>query len=483
MEFRDYFMKNKLKLTTDGDITVIYVVSNCGEKAQVLSKVSEYSRFKVTYVDCVEKFGEPDTDSDILVIDYDFVTAYDNSIVDKFMETIRVVDLPTLFLVSDELDINRIKDKISLAISDFIVYPVSDIILKSKIELFEKLSGLFKLVNKLFTELNEANNIYDAIERANNFAIQTELENIELMQVFNTTAGKQWVIDDDYKVMMINNSFVDFLGIKREDAIGKKCYDLFKCSICHTEQCTLKQIKIKKRTFCEADVNIPAAGLDDVFYIASGSPFIGAVGTQIGVIEEFKDITLRKKMENELEVSNKKLMSLATTDGLTKINNRRVFDDKLVVEWARMRRSKSPLTVIMCDVDHFKLYNDHYGHLKGDNVLYSVAQAINSATNRAADFVARFGGEEFVILLPETDIEGAVAVAHKIQKNVNSLAIEHSKSKTHSNVTITIGVATKIPDGEKGYSELVEQADQQLYLAKEAGRNRIYHSNLQCKTL
>jgi len=175
----------------------------------------------------------------------------------------------------------------------------------------------------------------------------------------------------------------------------------------------------------------------------------------------------------QLHKSNQKLKQLALCDPLTQAFNRRYFDRQLNLEWRRLKRMASPLSLIMCDVDCFKIYNDTYGHQKGDECLRQVANAIASVIKRPADIVARYGGEEFVIVLPHTPVEGAIQVAESVRAKVKELNIAHRNSSIDSVVTISAGVANTIPNPEDNYSLLIEAADRALYTAKNRGRDCI----------
>ena len=166
------------------------------------------------------------------------------------------------------------------------------------------------------------------------------------------------------------------------------------------------------------------------------------------------------------------LRSMAFNDGLTGVANRRWFDERLQVEWLRCRRNKLPLSLILLDLDHFKAYNDRYGHQAGDDCLRAVAAAMKARLGRPADLLARYGGEEFVCLLPETPIEGARAKADDLGRAVLELAMPHADSATGGVVTISRGVATASPAVDGAQNELLQHADEKLYVAKRAGRNR-----------
>ncbi len=179
------------------------------------------------------------------------------------------------------------------------------------------------------------------------------------------------------------------------------------------------------------------------------------------------------RLYHKLSKANKELKQLALCDSLTKVYNRRYFDNKLFQEWNRLRRIPSPLSIIMCDVDCFKSYNDTYGHQAGDKCLRMIADAISMMAKRPADCVARYGGEEFVIILPYTPPKGALKVAEAIRNKVKELNIPHTSSSVSTVVTVSMGVAGSIPNREDNPILLVDAADQALYLAKAQGRDRV----------
>ena len=185
----------------------------------------------------------------------------------------------------------------------------------------------------------------------------------------------------------------------------------------------------------------------------------------VGAIVSAVDVTYRVEYENQLKSLNQKLQSLAITDGLTGLHNHRAFQDHLEEQFQTAMRNKQPLALILMDVDHFKHYNDTYGHQAGDEVLRQVAQIL-LANVREGDFVARYGGEEFVVVLPRADLESAVAVAERLRR-----AVESAEWQLRP-VTGSFGVACARPDMETR-QELIEAADQALYQAKKNGRNRV----------
>ncbi|MBB1126227.1 sensor domain-containing diguanylate cyclase [Thiospirillum jenense] len=181
-----------------------------------------------------------------------------------------------------------------------------------------------------------------------------------------------------------------------------------------------------------------------------------------------------KKSEEELKKANKQLAALSNTDGLTGIANRRYFDERFALEYKRLSRQHAELSLVLLDIDYFKNFNDHYGHLAGDACLMRVANTITICLNRPSDLAARYGGEEFACVLPETDRIGAMNLAEKIRIAIEQLGIEHSGSSIAQWVTVSVGVATIRCDGhDHAPRELLAQADRALYAAKMAGRNRV----------
>ncbi len=184
------------------------------------------------------------------------------------------------------------------------------------------------------------------------------------------------------------------------------------------------------------------------------------------------DINERKKTEQELVRLQKELEELSFKDGLTGVANRRMFDSIIDVEWVNARRNHQPLSVIMIDIDYFKQYNDHYGHIQGDDCLKQVATLLSKAATRARDFVGRFGGEEFVLVLPETDADAAKKVAERCIQMIRDAQIPHEKSGIGADLTVSLGVGTIIPLHNTEAMAFVEDVDRLLYKAKENGRNR-----------
>ena len=180
-----------------------------------------------------------------------------------------------------------------------------------------------------------------------------------------------------------------------------------------------------------------------------------------------------RESQEQLVVMNLELQRLSNCDSLTGLANRRYFNDLMATEWRRAVRAREPLALVMIDVDDFKRYNDTYGHLAGDDVLRSVAGIIQDGAARPSDVAARFGGEEFILVLPNTEFDGAIYVAEKLRKALDLLAIEHTAASCNAHVTVSAGVACTVPLLGDSFERLIGAADAALYDAKRNGRNRV----------
>lgn len=213
--------------------------------------------------------------------------------------------------------------------------------------------------------------------------------------------------------------------------------------------------KVKKRLYLTIDAG----------------PIYDEDGTLLAVVETLRDNT-------EQKLAQMALHSLAVKDGLTGLANRRSFDEKLEADWLHARREGMPLSLLLIDVDHFKLYNDSYGHQKGDACLRAVSEIMEHQVFRPADLAARYGGEEFAIIMPSTDLDGALRVAERIREAVVDLNLPHCASQSSDRVTLSVGAASAIPSGDQSPADLIGYADAALYRAKHSGRNRVMGGEL-----
>ena len=196
----------------------------------------------------------------------------------------------------------------------------------------------------------------------------------------------------------------------------------------------------------------------------------GSVDSLVGFMF---DITERKKAEDKILQLQEELHALSYQDALTSLANRRLFDTLFEVEWAKARAIRHPLSLVLIDIDFFKQYNDHYGHPQGDECLKRVARVLDTAAQRARDLCVRLGGEEFALLLPETDEATALRIANRCRMLLLREAIPHPESAVADVVTVSMGVATIVPGSRDNPAGLMAQADRRLYQAKLAGRNCI----------
>ena len=186
-----------------------------------------------------------------------------------------------------------------------------------------------------------------------------------------------------------------------------------------------------------------------------------------------------EKSKQQLAEANEVLQKLSSLDGLTGIPNRRRFDEAFKQEWQRAVRHSTSISLVMIDIDFFKLYNDTYGHQGGDDCLKRVAVLLEDSAHRETDLVARYGGEEFAAILPETGTNGAFEVAETMRMTIDNEKIPHASSKVADHVTISVGVATWVPEQGSSLEKLLAAADKALYKAKESGRNQVINVGMQ----
>ena len=222
------------------------------------------------------------------------------------------------------------------------------------------------------------------------------------------------------------------------------------------------------------------AHISVIFISGLDRPEDEASGLKMGasdyIVKPFNQTVVMARVALHLQVVRQRRMleRLANIDGLTELANRRRFDEMYSLEWQRARRSGRPLSLALLDIDAFKQYNDRYGHPAGDRALRSVARVAGAAMRRPGDLAARYGGEELLLLMPETDAHDAHRMAEGVREAVAALNIAHEASGVAPLVTVSIGGATLDPDGDEAQAELFEAADAQLYRAKQNGRNQVW---------
>ncbi|GGA44673.1 sensor domain-containing diguanylate cyclase [Okeania sp. KiyG1] len=287
---------------------------------------------------------------------------------------------------------------------------------------------------------------------------------------------------------LISDSCYSLTGYQSQDFIQNK---IFYNQLIHIEDrkliCRQRRKALVKHQSFQLVYRIITANQELKWVWEQGKGIYCSDGKILAIKGLIIDITAQKQVEAELTkqnlalqktetaliIVNQKLQRLAKLDGLTGIANRRDFDESLEKEWFRLSTTKLPLSLILCDVDYFKNYNDYYGHLAGDYCLRKIAQTISKNVKDSADLVARYGGEEFGIILPETSAKKAKKVAELIRTAIHQLHIDHCASKIRKYITISMGIASIIPTQLDSSESLIAKADKALYQAKEQGRDRI----------
>lgn len=270
--------------------------------------------------------------------------------------------------------------------------------------------------------------------------------------------------DREGRYLGCNKAFENFIGATKEDIIGNTVYEISNENNAQTYADMDQQLFDNPGTQTyeyeyENQVN------EKKYVIFNKVTYSNSLGEVKGLIGIINDITEIKKRETELKEKT-------FFDSLTGIFNRRYFDENIEKEWKKCLRENESLCIIMADIDFFKKYNDYYGHQEGDNCLREVAQEIRISLLRPSDIAVRYGGEEFVIILPNTGINGALRVAERIRQNIVSLAIKHADSSVSEVVTLSQGIAEMKTINDTVY-ECLRKADQSLYKAKNNGRNTI----------
>jgi two-component system cell cycle response regulator len=290
--------------------------------------------------------------------------------------------------------------------------------------------------------------------------LNSSLDGIAAMQAVRNPATGEI---EDFRCLVVNPVIARTFGHKREDMIGKLIFKKFLTSL---------EPELFNHFVNLVEIGEPLKR--DFYYPVGNSCWYHFVAVKLGdgFAITIRDITGRKQIELALQDANQKLEQLANLDGLTQVANRRCFDGRLQAEWKRLAREQQPLSLILFDVDKFKLYNDYYGHLGGDDCLVRIAQVVQQIVQRPADLVARYGGEEFLVLLPNTDLAGAIKVAQSIQQAIHDQAIPHAKSDVKNIVTLSFGITSLIPTWDIKPDTLIASADRAMYNAKQEGRDR-----------
>ncbi|MGA7990444.1 MAG: diguanylate cyclase, partial [Thermoanaerobaculia bacterium] len=286
----------------------------------------------------------------------------------------------------------------------------------------------------------------------------------------------------DARITLANPKALELLGVPEEQLLGRTSYDP-SWNVVDEDGRVLPGAELPvpraittRRAVRDAVIGVQRPGESErVWLLMNADPEASMDGTLLQVVCTFHDISERKAAELRLEQANATLQRLSLVDAVTDVANRRQFDRALADEWARATRTGSSIAIVLVDVDHFKPYNDRYGHPAGDECLRSIASVLARTLLRAGDLVSRYGGEEFAAILPLTDSDAATAVAERMRKGVEALAMPHG-AVPRGIVTISGGVASSRPEIDSNALDLVARADAALYEAKASGRNRVVTS-------
>ena len=284
---------------------------------------------------------------------------------------------------------------------------------------------------------------------------------------FNSASMGMGIIDQQLRYVRVNEVLANINGTSVTNHLDKSIQEIVP-NLFSTIEPLLQKVLSTGKPLLNQEITgeVPTYPGIQLTWLVSYFPIFNMddLPCRVGVV--VIDISTRKEMELLLQKQ-------ARIDGLTQIANRRYFNEVFVHEWQRCLRSQEPLSLILCDVDYFKAYNDTYGHPMGDECLIQIAKTLSLNIQRSTDLVARYGGEEFVILLPNTNGEGALNIANIIKEKIHKLNIAHQHSQISNYVTLSMGISVSIPTIDQQTDKLLLMADQALYQAKQAGRNRI----------
>lgn len=349
--------------------------------------------------------------------------------------------------------------------------------------------------------LNEfGEKMYDISEINENLRIDISLKStkLDMFDIIDFLPDAAFIIDNKGIVIAWNRAIEEMTGVRAEKIIDKGNYEYavafygerrpMLIDLVSMSEEKIKQYynSIKKYNQIIIAENIASTlkGKKATIW-GKAAPLYNTNGEIVGAIEAIRDITEYKQVEEKLlktkknlEKVNKHLKNLSALDGLTKIYNRRKFDEFMQHEWKSAMRRSIQLSLIMIDIDIFKAFNDTYGHQAGDDCIKQVAKVLKKSLKRSEDFVARYGGEEFVVVVKGMKENEVELLAESLRKGVEKLGIENSGSKVSKFVTVSLGVSTIIPSKDSSPEGLIASADSALYRAKQDGRNRVISVSL-----
>ncbi|MBD1558916.1 diguanylate cyclase [Vibrio sp. S9_S30] len=312
----------------------------------------------------------------------------------------------------------------------------------------------------------------DEMERSKDTEIALAQRDTILQSILEASPDPIGLFNQNRIYEACNQPYVEALGVATpNDLIGRRVEDVVSHKVYLRYKDSDDRVMQEGTSLRYID-RIEHSNGDITWYDVVKAPYRNPASGTNGVLVMARDVSERFRVEEQLEKANRELEKLSFIDGLTKVANRRRFDEQLDLLWRLHVRQQKPLTVMLCDVDHFKDYNDNYGHQKGDSALIALGSTFEKVLSRSSDCVARYGGEEFAFILPDTTSEGAKRVAESIHQHVHELNIVHEHSGVADRITLSIGIVSCIPAMTEVPSQLVAMADQALYKAKQKGRNQ-----------
>jgi len=379
----------------------------------------------------------------------------------RLKETQGAQMVPVIFVTGE--DNPQALERYELEAIDCLSKPINPAVLRSKVRVFCELQRQKEIIQQQVRALErQKRQLQSAVqerEEAEEALQESEVRYRALLELSPVAT----VVQADNEMLYVNTAVLDLVcAEKREDLLGKSMLDLFTPATLAFGREYVSQLERQGGRLppMEAEWQCQDGRIIHVQVSGACILYCGRVGVQFAIV----DITERKRLEQELQ-------ELSLRDPLTLLHNRRSLDDVLDRECRKAKRNKTPLAMLLMDIDNFKAYNDEFGHQKGDHILQIVAAEIEKEALRAGDHVARYGGEEFCMILPETTLRGGRTVGERIRARIEKLGVAPAPSATYPVLTISVGVAQVPPDAAATPEQLVLAADKALYQAKHSGRN------------
>lgn len=344
----------------------------------------------------------------------------------------------------------------------------------TKVPLHNDKGTVFSILS-IASEITALHNLNEQLKEENIQRKETEkalsTQNVLIKSIFDSAKDPIGLLDEDGVILGANNSFIRFMGVSADDIVGASQKDLLPYERADwSERQNKEVIELGKSITFEEFVFFEG---EEIWYEVHKTPFIDEDSDLRGIVVMARDITTRKNKELQLTSVASEFEHQSLNDQLTNIANRRSFDETIEKYWKVASQNKTPLSLVMCDIDFFKPYNDTYGHQKGDDTLQRVAAVLQRKCDEYGCFVARYGGEEFVLLIQEESATHALRIAEDIRKAVEEEEIDHPKSVASLFVTLSMGMATHLPSDGTNSRGLIKEADNALYEAKSTGRNQV----------